>query len=584
MKKHFTLRPAKSAPSLRLPLHLPVWRSKCVVFLLFIAFAVLTVRAFWIQGPGNAFYQKQGKSRYQRTLLLPATRGKIFDRNGRVLATSLPVRAIWAIPDAVPPELAAEKMTALAKLLGLRLPSLRAKLAESKNFVYLKRQIPVETAERVAALNIPGIYQRKEYRRFYPEGEITAHLLGFTNVEDEGQEGIELSMQKQLAGMPGSRRVIRDRMGHIVEEFAERIPPRDGENLTLSIDRRLQYAAYTGLKAAVKHHRAKAGTAIVLDAKSGEVLALVNYPTYNPNDRSRLTGEQLRNRALTDTFEAGSIMKPFTVARALDLKRVTPATLFDTAPGYYMLDHAKITDIRNHGTLTVADVIRKSSNIGMAKIALRLAPEEMWDMFTGVGFGQAPRIEFPGAVAGRLRPWQRWRRIEQATMAYGYGISASLVQVAQAYTVLANDGRLTPVTLFKKDTPPIAGPQIISSQTARQVRSMLETVVGAGGTGLAAHIPGYRIGGKTGTAYKYTHNGYDKSRYRTSFVGIAPLLTARVIVAVSIDEPSAGQHYGGQVAAPDVLNTAPDAAQAVTVADRLSPSDLPPTFFKEVTQ
>lgn len=552
-------------------LRLPVWRSKLVVFLLFLGFATLAVRAWWIQGLGNDFYQKQGESRYQRTLALPATRGKIFDRNGVVLATSLPVRAIWAIPEDVPAELAAPKLEALSKLLSLSQPALRRKLAEDRSFVYLKRQVPLDVAEQVAALDVPGVYQRKEYQRFYPEGEITAHLVGFTNIEDEGQEGIELSMQKQLIGMPGSRRVIKDRMGRVVEDVDELVSPRDGRDLTLSIDSKLQYIAYTDLKEAVQRHKAKAGAAVVLDARTGEVLALVNYPAYNPNRRTQLTGAQLRNRVLTDTFEPGSIMKPITLARALDLKRVTPTTLIDTAPGRYKLDQATISDSRDFGQLTVAKVLQKSSNIGTTKIALQLKPEEMWEMFTSVGFGQAPEIDFPGAVAGRLRPWQRWRRIEQATMAYGYGISVSLFQIARAYTVLAHDGQLLPLTLFKNSeasagsSEPVAGAQVIAPQTARQVRQMLEAVLGPGGTGQDAVLADYRAGGKSGTAYKHIKGQYDKSKYRASFVGIAPLSAPRIIVAISIDEPSAGKHFGGQVAGPVFAAIANDTLRALNV-------------------
>src|SRR5260364_403385 len=485
-------RTARTALSPRLPL----WRSKFLVFAFFAAFAALAARAAWIQGLSNDFYQKQGKTRYQRTLELAATRGKILDRNGRMLATSLSARAIWAIPEDVHAATPASKMKALAALLGISPSLLRAKLAQSRRFLHLKRQIPVDVAEQIAALKIPGIYQSKEYRRYYPEGEIAAQLIGFTNVEDEGQEGIELSMQPQLAGLPGSRRVIKDRLGRIVEDVPEMIAPRDGEELSLSIDNRLQYIAYTGLKEAVKRNKAKAGAVVVLDVRTGEVLALANVPTYNPNDRSRLSGEQLRNRALTDTFEPGSITKPIVIARALELRRVTPSTVFHTSPGRYTIDGATITDTHDKGTLTVFGVIQKSSNIGTAKIGLMLKPQEMWDMFSGVGFGQAPHIHFPGAVAGRLRPWKRWRRIEQATMSYGYGVSVSLFQIARAYTVLARDGQLLPVTIFKNDDEPVYGPQIISPRTAQQVRSMLEAVVSPEGTAPLAQIPGYRAGGK----------------------------------------------------------------------------------------
>ncbi|CAN7203963.1 penicillin-binding protein 2 [Trinickia sp. LjRoot230] len=554
-----------------LSVRLPMWRSKLVVFLLFMAFVALAARAFWIQGPGNAFYQKQGESRYQRTIELPSTRGKILDRNGLVLATSLPVRAIWAIPESVPEDLAADKVAALGSLLGMTRKDLRAKLSGDKTFVYVKRQVPVETADKVMALGIPGIYQREEYKRFYPEGEITAHLVGFTNVEDEGQEGIELGDQKILSGMPGMRHVIKDRMGRIIEDVDQQIPPHNGKDVDLSIDSKIQYIAYADLKAAVEKSKAKAGAAVVIDVRSGEVLALVNYPTYNPNERSHLTGEQLRNRILTDVFEPGSIMKPFTVSLALDLHRVTPNTLVDTGNGHFTLDGATITDDSGFGVLTVGGVIQKSSNIGATKIAMTLKPEEMWNMYTSVGLGQAPKVGFPGAAAGRLRPWKSWRRIEQATMSYGYGLSASLFQLARAYTAIAHDGQLMPLSIFKTDpSQGVAAPQIFSPQTAREVRGMLESVVSSQGTSPEAAVPGYRVGGKSGTAYKHVAHGYDRSKYRASFVGMAPMPNPRIVVAVSIDEPTSGSHFGGYVSGPVFASIVGDTLRTLNV-----PPDMP---------
>jgi cell division protein FtsI (penicillin-binding protein 3) len=551
-----------------LSVRLPMWRSKLVVFMLFMAFLVLAARAFWIQGPGNAFYQKQGESRYQRTIELAATRGKILDRNGLVLATSLPVRAIWAIPESVPDDIDPNKLAALGSLLDMSQKELRAKLSGDKMFVYVKRQVPVDVADKVIALDIPGIYQRDEYKRFYPEGEITAHLVGFTNVEDEGQEGIELSDQKILAGVPGIRHVIKDRMGHIIEDVDQQVVPRNGKDVALSIDSQIQYIAYANLKAAVEKFKAKAGAAMVVDVRTGEVLALVNYPTYNPNDRSHLTGEELRNRILTDVFEPGSIMKPFTISLALDLHRVSPDTLVDTGNGRFTLDGATITDDAGFGVLTVGGVIQKSSNIGATKIAMTLKPEEMWNMFTSIGLGQPPKVGFPGAAAGRVRPWKSWRRIEQATMSYGYGLSASLFQLARAYTVIAHDGMLMPVSIFKTDrSQPVTGPQILSPTTAREVRAMLESVVSKAGTSPEAAVPGYRVGGKSGTAYKQVGHGYDRSRYRASFVGMAPMPNPRIVVAVSVDEPSAGSHFGGSVSGP---------VFAAIVGDTLRTLNVPP--------
>jgi cell division protein FtsI (penicillin-binding protein 3) len=548
-----------------------MWRSKLVVFLLFTAFGALAARAFWIQGPGNSFYLKQGESRYQHTIEMPATRGKILDRNGLVLATSLPVRAIWAIPESVPNDLSADKLARLSSLLGISQAELRAKLSRDKTFVYIKRQVPVDIADAVTALDIPGVYQRPEYKRFYPEGEITAHLIGFTNVEDEGQEGVELGDQKILEGTSGIRRVIKDRMGRTIDDVDEAVVPHNGQDVELSIDSKIQYIAYTNLKATVEKFKAKAGAAMVIDVRTGEVLALVNYPTYNPNDRSHLTGEQLRNRILTDVFEPGSIMKPFTVSLALDLHRVSPNTLVDTGNGHFTLDRAPITDDAGFGVLTVGGVIQKSSNIGATKIAMTLKPEEMWGMYTSIGLGQAPKVGFPGAVPGRLRPWKSWRRIEQATMSYGYGLSASLFQLARAYTTIAHDGQILPVSIFKtSDDQPVSGPQIFSPITAQEVRTMLESVISPQGTSPYAAVPGYRAGGKSGTAYKHGPHGYDKSKYRASFVGMAPMPNPRIVVAVSVDEPSAGSHFGGPVSGPVFSGIVGDTLRALNV-----PPDMP---------
>ncbi|AJK44980.1 peptidoglycan D,D-transpeptidase FtsI family protein [Burkholderia plantarii] len=565
----------KFASSPVLSVHLPMWRSKLVVFMLFMAFFALAARAFWIQGPGNAFYQKQGESRYQRTLELPATRGKILDRNGLVLATSLPVRAIWAIPESVPDDLGADKLGDLGKLLDMSTTDLRRKLSEDKSFVYVKRQVPIDVADKVAALDISGIYARNEYKRFYPEGEITAHLIGFTNVEDEGQEGVELADQKLLAGVPGSRHVIKDRVGHIVEDVDEQMPPHDGTDVDLSIDSKIQYITYANLKAAIEKFHAKAGAAMVVDVRTGEVLSLVNYPTYNPNDRSHLTGEQLRNRALTDVFEPGSIMKPFTVSLALDLHRVSPTTLVDTGNGHFTLDGAPISDDAGFGVLTVGGVIQKSSNIGATKIAMTMRPEEMWNMYTSIGLGQAPKVGFPGAAAGRLRPWKSWRRIEQATMSYGYGLSVSLFQLAHAYTAIAHDGELMPLSIFKaNETQPPQGPQVFSPTTAREVREMLESVVTKNGTSPDAAVPGYRVGGKSGTAYKQVGRGYDHKKYRASFVGMAPMPNPRIVVAVTVDEPTAGSHFGGQVSGPVFSTIVGDTLRALNVPPNMPVKQL----------
>ncbi|MBC3917715.1 penicillin-binding protein 2 [Undibacterium sp. CY18W] len=530
-----------------LDVKLPTWRSRFILFLLFAAFIALIAKALYLQGFTNDFLKQQGANRYARTLELPATRGKITDRNGQVLASSVPVKAIWAIPDDVL-EAPKEKIQQLAQLLDMTEAELRKKLDSDRQFVYLKRQVETAVSDKVLALAIPGIETRKEYKRFYPEGEVMAHVVGFTNVEDIGQEGIELASEKNLAGKTGSRRVIKDRLGHIVEDIQAVREPHDGKDLTLSIDSKIQYIAFTHLKEAVEKHKAKAGGAVVLDVKTGEVLALVNLPTYNPNDRSVLTGAQLRNRVMTDTFEPGSTMKPITVALALETGRVTPDTLIQTAPGVMAIGPALIHDAHKQGVLSVAQVIQKSSNIGTAKMALQMPPQEMWEMFTTVGFGQQPKFGFPGAVAGRLRNFKSWRPIEQATMSYGHGISVSLIQMARSYMIFARDGDMIPLT-FQKSTETPTGSRVISEKTARQLRAMMESVTEPGGTATQARIAGYRVAGKTGTAHKLEGGRY-VNKYIGDFIGFAPVSNPRVIVAVMIDEPSVGGYYGGTVAAP----------------------------------
>ena len=571
--------PFSASPVLQV--QMPAWRSRLVLFVLFAAFLALAARALWLQGISNEFLQKQGASRYARTLELPATRGKITDRNGQVLASSVPVKAVWAIPDDVQ-EAPPEKLRALAKLLDMSDADLRKKLDSDRGFVYLKRQVEQDTTDKIQKLDIAGIETRKEYKRFYPEGEVMAHVVGFTNVEDAGQDGMELSQQKTLAGITGSRRVIKDRLGRIVEDIEAVKEPHDGKDLVLSIDSKIQYIAFTQLKAAVEKHQAKAGGIIVVDVKSGEVLALANLPSYNPNDRSILTGAQLRNRVVTDTFEPGSTLKPFTVALALDTNRVTPSTVFQTSPGKMTIGTATIGDSHAHGPLTVAQIIEKSSNIGTAKIALQMPPQEMWEMFTTVGFGQQPKFGFPGAVAGRVRPYKSWRPIEQATMSYGHGISVSLLQLAHAYTIFARNGDLIPLSFQKVGDLPI-GRRVISEKTAMQMRQMLETVVSPTGTAPQAQVPGYRVGGKTGTAYKIVDGKYVR-KYVSSFIGIAPMSDPRIIVAVMIDEPSAAGHFGGVVAAPAFVQVTANALRALNVAPDSTVTNIiiPKDSYEEV--
>jgi cell division protein FtsI (penicillin-binding protein 3) len=526
----------------------PVWRSKLIVAGIALGFLGLAGRAAWVQVLGNDFFQKQGEVRFARTLELPANRGRILDRNGLLLATSVPAPSIWAIPEDV--ERDQVKLGRLAKLLEMAPAELDKKLEnEDKSFVWLKRQVDQSVGREIAALEIKGIHQRMEYRRKYPEGEAAAHVVGFTNVEDKGQEGMELAFDKELAGRAGSRRVIKDRLGRVVEDVGEQVPPVDGRDLQLALDSKVQFFAYQKLRDAVRENKAKAGSIVVLDAHTGEVLALANYPSFTPDKRQNLSGEQLRNRAITDVFEPGSTMKPFTIGLALETGRVTPLSMVQTAPGYVVIGGARISDSHAHGLLTVQQVIQKSSNIGTLKLALQMQPREMWELFSEVGFGQKPHIAFPGAVGGRLRPYKTWKPVEQATMSYGYGLSASLFQMARSYTVFANDGQIIPATMLKTGDTAV-GTRVFSAKTASEIRTMLQMAAGPGGTGPKAQTVGYSVGGKSGTAYKQVGKSYVNHKYRSWFVGLAPIDQPRIIVAVMVDEPTAGKYFGGDVAAP----------------------------------
>ncbi|QRR33416.1 penicillin-binding protein 2 [Hydrogenophaga sp. YM1] len=554
----------------------PVWRSKFIVFGLALAFAGLAGRAAYVQVIGNDFFQRQGEVRFARTLELPANRGRVLDRNGLILASSVVAQSIWAIPEDVDKN--HSKLRELARLLDMPLADLRKRLADNdKTFVWVKRQVDEPVAQKIAALGIKGIYQRREYKRQYPEGEATAHVVGFTNVEDRGQEGVELAFQSQLAGKAGSRRVIKDRLGRVVEDVQDVVPPVDGPDLSLSIDSKVQYFAWQKLRQAVLQHKAKAGSVIVLDTRTGEVLALANYPSYDPNQRRNLSGEQLRNRVLTDTFEPGSTMKPFIAALALDKGLVRPNTPIQTAPGRIVIGGSTIRDTHPKDVLTVSEVIQKSSNVGTVKMAMQMSPREMWEMYAQVGFGQKPQVPFPGAVAGRLRPYKSWRPIEQATMSYGYGLSVSLYQLAQAYTIFAREGELIPLTLLKSDTP-AQGVRVFSAQNARAVRDMLGLVTKPGGSATRAQTMGYSVGGKTGTARKQEGNGYAEGKYRGFFVGMAPIEQPRIIVAVSIDEPSEGGFYGGLVAAPVFSETVQETLRILGVQPDMN---VKPQIFGE---
>ncbi|HXE21266.1 MAG TPA: penicillin-binding protein 2 [Rhodoferax sp.] len=549
----------------------PVWRSKFIVAAIALGFVVLAARSAYIQVVDNAFFLKQGEVRFARTLTLPAYRGRILDRNGQILASSVLAPSIWAVPEDVDRENPAvrAKLKQVARLLGMSQQELDKKLRnDDKTFVWIKRQVDQPIAAAIAKLDVKGLYQRTDYKRQYPQADAAAQLVGFTNIEDNGQDGIELEFNKQLAGKAGSRRVIKDRFGRVVEDIGEQVAPVEGKDIQLSIDGQVQFFAYQKLRDAVVKAKAESGSIIVIDAVTGDLLAMANYPSFDPNNRKDLTGEQLRNRAMTDVGEPGSTMKPFTIATALQLGRVTPQTVIDTRPGRITVTGATIHDDSDFGILTVQGVIQKSSNVGATKISQRLSAQEMWDTFTSVGFGQKPQITFPGAVTGRLRPWRTWRPIEKATMSYGYGLSASLLQIAHAYTAFAHDGSVIPISLLKTEAPAVGVP-VFSPKVALEVRQMLHMVTGPGGTAPLAQTVGYSVGGKTGTARKQAGKGYS-NKYRAWFTGMAPIDKPRIVVAVMINAPSSGGYFGGLLAAPvfsevvqqtlRIMNVPPDLA------------------------
>ncbi|MCH9849850.1 MAG: penicillin-binding protein 2 [Betaproteobacteria bacterium] len=548
---------------------LPAWRRRVLLVAVLSGFMLLVVQSVSLQSTNKAFLQKKGGDRYIRTLELQADRGKIKDRRGEILAGSSPVASVWVNPSVV--EITEKQKLALAKLLDMKVASLDQKVSnKQKEFIYIKRRIAPDLAEQVNALDIAGVYLEREYKRFYPAGDVTSHVVGFTGVDGNGQEGLELVRNDALAGQAGQRRVIKDRAGQIVEELEVVREPSDGDELTLSIDRRIQYLVFRELSKAIEQYKAKAGSAVVLDAKTGEVLAMANFPTYNPNNPINIKGKT-RNRALTDVFEPGSTMKPVTAAAALEFGGYLTTTTVDTAPGYMKIGPATIHDTHSYAELTVAEVVKKSSNVGSAKIALSLDKKKLWNVFNQLGFGEKTDIGFPGEVRGKVRDYKTWRPIEQATMSYGHGISVTLLQLARAYTVFANDGELKPVSLVKLDKAPIGQP-VFSASVANSVKDMLELVVQEGGTGTKAQVAGYRIAGKTGTAHKLGANGYERDKYVGSFVGLAPASNPRLIMAVMIDEPTSGQYYGGTVAAPVFSSVMSEVLRLLAV-----PQDAPNT-------
>jgi len=541
---------------------LPAWRSRLLFLLLLAGMLGLLVRAIYLQGINNDFLQQKGDARYGRVIEVPAHRGMITDRNGEPLAISTPAETVWASPPDV--EVSRKQVQQLARIIGMTESDLKERLFNtSKEFVYLKRQLPPEQAQQVVRLGIPGISLKREYRRYYPAGEVTSHLLGFTDVDDNGREGIELVHQATLGGKVGSQQVIKDRRGHIVEDVASLRAPKEGGDVALSIDSKIQSIAFREIQQAVEKHRAKAGSIVVLDAKSGEVLALANWPTFNPNNRVRPAPGLLRNRAVTDLFEPGSTMKPFTAAAVLEAGKFKPTTMLNTENGKLTIGGRTIHDTHPEPMLSVTQIIQKSSNVGAAKMALSMTPQDFWSSLSQNGFGAATGSEFPGEATGRLRDFKTWRPIEQATMSYGNGISVNLLQLARAYTAFANNGELKPVTLLKQDTP-VVGSKIYSDETASAVRTMLEMVVGPGGTAPLAQVAGYRVAGKTGTAHKL-QNGRYVDKYVASFVGMAPASSPRLIVAVMVDEPNGKEHFGGQVAAPAFSRVMNEALRSLDV-------------------
>lgn len=541
-------------------------------------FAALILRAMYLQVVQQDFLQNQGEARFRRAMTLEANRGVITDRNGEPLAISSPVQTIWASPadmEPVPPA----KLRELARLLDMAPEELAAKLSDRKReFVYLKRQISPELANKVMALAIPGIAKQQEFRRFYPAGEIVSHIIGFTGVDGKGQEGVELAREKMLAGKDGRRVVIKDRRGHIIEDVAAIEPPKDGQTLALAVDHRIQYLAYRELKAAVEENQAKAGSVVVLDAHTGELLALANFPSFNPNNRVGTTPEMLRNRAVIDLFEPGSTMKPLSISLALENGKANLNTVLDTHS--YNIGPAVIRDVSPQASLGILGIIQKSSNVGTSKLALMNAPEDFWNYYDSLGFGRAPNTGFPGEASGRLRNWKSWRPIEQATMSFGYGVSVSLLQMARAYTIFVNDGVLLPLSLYRTANP-MPGKRVLSAKTAREMRDLLVANSQPGGGAVGGRIIGYSIGGKSGTARKLEGRSYVANKHRALFIGFAPGKAPRLIVAVMIDEPSAGKYYGGAVAAPvfsavaggalRVLNVQPDEPSNNTLLPESTP-------------
>jgi cell division protein FtsI (penicillin-binding protein 3) len=556
-------------------------RHYFVLLILLAMLGALVSRALYLQVFEHSFLADQGVQRQIRTIETPAYRGAILDRYGIPLAISTPVDSVWVNPAEILGNLAELKQVTKKLDLNYRDTVSMLKQRANREFVYLKRQLEPELAQAVAA-GVDGVYLQREYHRYYPAGEVVSHLVGFTDIDDQGQEGLELAYQDWLGAQPGKRRVIRNRRGEVIEELAQVIPAKSGNDLYTSIDMRLQYIAYRSLARAMKYHAAKAGSAVLLDARSGEILAIVNQPSYNPNRRTSMAADQQRNRALTDVFEPGSTIKPFTLAAAIDRGRYHRGSDIDTSPGYMMVSGHAVKDIRNYGVLDLAGILRKSSNVGASRVAMSLDKKELWESFRDYGFGEASGVSFPGESSGYLRHYSQWQPLDHATVGFGYGMSLSITQLARAYAVIANQGRLLDLSLLRKE--PVAAPKnqisrhVMKASTARQMMSMLTEVVGPEGTAQRAAVDGYQIAGKTGTARKSNVGGYQKDDYVAVFAGIAPASSPRLVMAVMIDEPTQNGYYGGVVAAPVFQEVISNALRILDIA----PDDLPlPTASKE---
>jgi cell division protein FtsI (penicillin-binding protein 3) len=542
-----------------------------------LAAVTLLYRAVCLQVLDKEFLLHQGEARHLRVVSLPAHRGMIQDRNGEPLAISTPVESVWINPQELGGE--QQRIPELAKLLSMDRDKVQRLLASraDREFIYLRRHISPALATQVKDLRIPGVYLQREYRRYYPAAEVTAHVIGKTNIDDAGLEGLELAYEEWLAGEPGAKRVVKDGQHHIIEDVESISRPRPGKDLRLSIDRRIQYLAYRELKAAVQEHKARSGSVVVLDVRSGQVLAMVNQPSFNPNSRKRTLRSSMRNRAVTDVFEPGSTMKPFIVATALESGRYRPDTPVSTSPGWFRVGRNTVRDVHNYGDLDVSGVIRKSSNVGISKIALSLSPEDIWTGLQEVGFGEQTYSGFPGEASGLLSHFSGWNAIETATLAFGYGISVTPLQLAQAYAVLAADGIRRPVA-FLLDSEVAQERRVISQRVARQVRAMLEQAAGPEGTAPAAQIAGYQVAGKTGTVHKSVAGGYSADKYLAVFAGMAPASDPRLVMVVMIDEPANGKYYGGQVAAPVFSKVISGALRLLAVP----PDNLPLLQTKQV--